>query len=259
VVGTELAKDLHLVALEADIEVGAVALVVEAEAGVVGAQMVGAGESPGGARWRGDLDLAPRGVLMPPEVSPPTPVELFESAVLSADPILEVGAAGVAEADRMAELIVGLPADNVWRVGEMGGHGPGDPLAEQPVCAGGEAVVLADTPGDALAGRQHGQRLRILAGHPGGHDGSGGAEQGRDVVVVKNGEGVVEPVELETPLHRLHVDPGELCEADDVESRLLHELRVNFPAFSGPVLGVVVGAYVHHLSPGVSSPRAHTA
>ena len=57
---------------------------------------------------------------------------------------------------------------------------------------------------------------------------------------VQNFDGIIEPCEIELSLLRLEFSPGEFGEAHDVESGLSHQLRIGFPAFSGPLFGVVI-------------------
>ncbi len=237
VVRTELAQDAHLVSLETHVEVGEEPLPVQAQARIVA------------VRVGGDLDLTPSGMDMTPEMGPPTAIELHQSAVPASQPVLELRPARVAETDRMAELIVRLPSDHVGRSGEVLRHCPGYAFGQHPVRAGREAVVLAHAPSDARAVQLRGERLRILARHPGGHRSRGRAQNGGDPVTVQYAQRFVEPAELEPPLFRLHVDPGELRQTDDVETGVLHEAGVRLPPLAGPVFRVVISSDVHNACP----------
>ena len=136
-----------------------------------------------------------------------------------------------------AELVVGLPADDIGRLGEVLGHGPRDALGEPPVIGVRIAVVLAAAPDDLRAVGLGPQGLGVLLGDPGGHDGGGGAEDHVDAVAGEQLDRVIQPAEVELALARLHVDPGELRQPDNVEAGLLHEPGVGLPSLAGPVSG----------------------
>jgi len=106
--------------------------------------------------------------------------------------------------------------------------GEGELLA---VAVFGSAAVFVDAQG-----------LGVSAGEPGRRRGGGSAKDDGEVMFCREGDGAVEPGEVEAAFGGLHGGPGELADADDVHVGLFHEGEVGVPAVFGPLLGVPGGA-----------------
>jgi len=99
----------------------------------------------------------------------PGAIQSFQGRVAILKPFLKRLPARITVANRAAKLVVGLPTDDIWRLGIMLCQGLGDPLRELAVDFGRKAIVLAHAPYYSLAILVHRHYIWIFLGYPGRH------------------------------------------------------------------------------------------
>ena len=95
---------------------------------------------------------------------------------------------------------------------------------------------------DPLAGRLHTKCFRVFLGEPRGRSRSGSAQNDHDVMLLREANRVIQPIEVKAAFRGLHAAPGKLCNAHNLQVGGFHHLEVCFPACLGPLLGVPVGS-----------------
>jgi len=192
--------------------------------------------------------LGPVGVGVAPEGRAPGIVQDCEKVVALARP----GGKGVPALGAIAargivatELVIHLPGHDVRMPGEMRGHGGDDALRVGAVGGAGGAVLAAHAEGHPAPVPGDAQDVGVGLTEPGRGRGRRGAEHGVDALGGEGVDGLVEPTEVERTLGGLHLCPGELTQAREVDAGLAHQAGVRRPAFARPLLRVIVDAIIH--------------
>ena len=229
-----------------DLHIGREAVEVHHQAGILPI----VGRPVGGVHRR--RDLVEVVVLLAPEDRAPGGVQAGDVVVeASAQPRAERPCAVGAVAARRAvtaELVVGLPCDDVRVVAQRHGHSLDDAPGVGAIAGVVLACVLTLTPLLHLPVALDLVDVRVHVVQPGGIGGRGGAEDGLDAVAAQEVDRLLQPAEVELPLAGLHAVPGELGHADAGDAGLLHQASVGLPTFMRPVFGVVGDAEDHEMT-----------
>src|SRR5213594_1017287 len=154
-------------------------------------------------------------------------------------------------------LPIYLPPDHRTVLAVMVCQGCDDLPRIPPVDSSRRAVVAAAAEANPHAVRIHRDDLRVPLDEPRRGRRRRRAQHHAEIVLAEELQRVVQPGKCIASRRRLNLRPGKLPDAPHAHAGVGHELGVDGPASSGPLLGVIVDPHQHLAVPARAHRHGH--
>ena len=189
------------------------------------------------AALRGEGNLVPPIIGLAPVGRGPIVIKCVERSVFSLEPVVELAPRARIEG-LLSVFIADLPADHIWIVSEAMRELLRDGRAEDAIFR----VRVVELPATAVLGAAargiDAERLGMSGGEPCGGRVGGSADDNLNVMLFRQPDRALKPVQVVAALRRLQCAPGKLAHANDVKVCILHQLEVRVPARLRPLFGI---------------------